>query len=449
MIENYDLANYFINQSVKRYRSRQNKHRRALINKFLDYYSGDNVDKYISERFKASAFQEIPPVCFNLMRRLIDRMSRIYTLGASRNVNDQYTQMTIMKDYKMKHIEKMTRLLGTVAVEIRLTGIETGLPHYSYNPIYNFDVHFADNDPFSPIALIYPIMMPVHDEFTHADNKLQYAYWDSQYFIIYDDKGETLQQTEHGLGVLPFVFTHREHQLDQFFVHGAYDILSANEAINILYTEMALGMRFQMFGQYSITGIYQDEKMQRTGSDEMLILPEGTTFDIKAPNSNVQDAIELVKSIIDLVAQNNHLYVTFASEGGEVPSGIALKIKDLERFEDYQDDIELWRIHEFKIYELERHLADHHDITLPPELGIDFHEPDYPKTTQDEIAMHTWLLENNLTTRAKLMVKHNNDLTEEEAQVIIDENKDINAKATPEETGGIFSRLRGQTPVVE
>ena len=181
----------------------------------------------------------------------------------------------------------------------------------------------------------------------------------------------------------------------------------------------------------------------------MLILPEGTTFDIKAPSSNVQDAIELVKSMIDLVAQNNHLYVTFAQEGGEVPSGIALKIKDLERFEDYQDDIELWRIHEFKIFELERHLAQFHGIFLPEEFGIDFHEPDYPKTTQDEIALNTWLLENNLTTQAKLMVKHNKDLTEEEAQTIIDNNKDINAKAKPEEGGGIFSQLRGRTPVAE
>ena len=249
MTENYDIANYFINQSVKNYRSRLNKYRRELVNKFLDYYSGDNVDQYINDRFKAAAFQEIPPVCFNLMRRLIDRMSRIYTLGASRNVNDQYKQMTIMKDYKMKHIEKMTRLLGTVAVEIRLTGIESGLPVFNYNPIYNFDVHFADNDPLTPIAIIYPILLPVHDEFVNND-KVQYAYWDKELFIIYDGNGNKLQEVEHGLGVLPFVFTHKEHQLDQFFVHGAYDILSANEAINILYTEMALGMRFQMFGQY-------------------------------------------------------------------------------------------------------------------------------------------------------------------------------------------------------
>ncbi len=442
MINNsYDLASYFINQSVKNYRAKLNKYRRDLVNKFLDYYSGDNVDAYVMERFKSPAFQEVPPVCFNITRRFIDRMSRIYTLGASRNVNAKYDKLTRKKDYSMKHLEKMTRLLGTVAVQVRLSGINTDDVHFDYNPIYNFDCHFADDDPFTPIAIIYPISLPVHDSNIGVANNLEYAYWDKEYFIIYDESGKVKKETRHGLGVLPFAFTHREHQLDQFFVHGAYDIVSCSESINILLTEATLGMRFQMFGQYAVTGVYQDEKMQRTGSDEMLILPEGTSFDIKSPKSNVQDAIELVKAMIDLVAQNNHLYVTFAQDGGEVPSGIALKIKDLERFEDYQDDIELWKMHEQNIYNLERHLAKFHGISLPDKLGLDFHEPEYPKSTQDEIAMNTWLLENNLTTKAKLMVKYNKDLTVEEAQKIVTENENING--TKEQQGGsIFNRVR-------
>ena len=440
-----DNASYFINRSVADYRATQNKYRRHQVNKYLDFYAGDNIDQYIKPRFKSPSFQEIPPICFSLVRRFIDRMSRIYTLGASRNVNDQYNILSKKKDYALKHIEKMTRLLGTIAIEIRLKNVVEGAPYFDYNPIYNFDVQFADNDPYNPISIIYPILTPVYDQF-QTDNKLQYAYWDRENFIIFDEKGNVLNETVHGLGVLPFVFTHREHQLDEFFVHGAYDLVSATESVCILFTEMLLGMRFSMFGQYTVTGLYQDEKVQRTGSDEMLILPEGSNFDIKSPTSNVADAIELAKSIIDLAAQNNHLYVTFASEGGEVPSGIALKIKDLERFEDYQDDIELWRTHEWNIYDLERQLAKFHDITLPPEIGIDFHEPDYPKTIQEEISLNTWMIDNNLTTRAKLMVKHNKDLTEPEAQKIIEENKKINAKSIPEEAGGIFSKVRGRPP---
>ena len=44
----------------------------------------------------------------------------------------------------------------------------------------------------------------------------------------------------------------------------------------------------------------------------------------------MQSVIENIKFQVDLVAQNNHLYVQFAQDGGETHSGIALKIKDLE-----------------------------------------------------------------------------------------------------------------------
>ena len=442
-----DLATYFVNQSVRDYKQNINRLRRQLVNKYLDFYAGDNTDQYIISHFKSEAFQEIPPISFNITRRFIDRMSRIYTLGAQRNVNTTYDNLVVFKDFKMKHIEKMTRLLGTLAIQIRLVDINT-MPHFEYNPIYNFDCYFADDDPFTPIAIVYPVIMPIHDK-NNMKQRIQYAYWDNMHFVKYDEEGTILEKVEHGLGVLPFAFTHREHQLDQFFSQGAYDLIACNQSINILFTEMALGMRFQMFGQYAITGIYQDEKIQRTGSDELLILPEGADFDIKSPKANVIQAIELAKSMIDLVAQNNHLYVTFAQDGGEVPSGIALKIKDLERFEDYQDDIELWRLYEHRIYHIERAIAKFYDITLPETIGIDFKEPDYPKTTQDEIAMNSWLIENDMTTKAQLLVKYNKDLTIQEAEQIITDNRKINAQTTEQQAGGIFSRLRGQTAETE
>ena len=88
-------------------------------------------------------------------------------------------------------------------------------------------------------------------------------------------------------------------------------------------------------------------------------------------SGNIQSVIESVKFQVDLVAQNNHLYVQFAQDGGEVPSGIALKIKDLERFEDYQDDIELWRMYEHELYHVERAIAGYNGINLPNELKLD------------------------------------------------------------------------------
>ena len=203
-------------------------------------------------------------------------------------------------------------------------------------------------------------------------------------------------------------------------------------------TELQLGLRFQMFGQPYVTGLQNQKKLERVGSDTILALPEGSVFDIKSPGGDIIKVIENVKFQMELVAQNNHLSIQFAQDGGETPSGIALKIKDLERFEDYQDDLELWKMYEKDLYFIEREIADYNGIRLPEAIKLDFNEPEYPKTMQDQILWDNHRLQNNLTTQAKLMVEYNDDLSLQEAESIVAENKQQN------EQQSIFERIRQQ-----
>ena len=98
----------------------------------------------------------------------------------------------------------------------------------------------------------------------------------------------------------------------------------------------------------------------------------------------------------------------------------------MERKEDYYDDIALWRMYEQDFYNVERVIAGYNGIELPEQFGVDFEEIDYPKTVQDQILKDQFDIQNNLTTRAKIMVRDNKDLTVEQAQVIIEENKATN-----------------------
>ena len=210
-------------------------------------------------------------------------------------------------------------------------------------------------------------------------------------------------------------------------------------------------MRFQMFGQYVIEGMYEEEKLMRAGSSEIMIIPPESKLDIKAPQANIRDAIDLVKAVLDLTAQNNHLWITFAEDGksDRPSSGVALKIKDLERFEDYQDDIELWELYERDFYKIEKTIADANNIRLPDEMGLKFHEPEYPMSAQDQIAVDTFMLANNLITQKDLLLKYNKELTEKEAEKLITENKEQNAAGQEQPAGqeqSVFNRLLTQTP---
>ena len=170
MISNiYDTNNHAFNlikQSIKDLKYDNNQSRYKFIDKLIDYYQGDDTGKYIKKYFKATAFQEIPLMSYNVTKRMIDKMSRIYTLGASRTLsekNDEYQSLIRFKDFKMKHIEKMTKLIGTIAVQVSWKENGNGLQYFEYTPFYKFDVILNPDNPLEPIGLIYPMMMPSDD----------------------------------------------------------------------------------------------------------------------------------------------------------------------------------------------------------------------------------------------------------------------------------------------
>ena len=415
-------AKEIIQDSLTNFKKEQSKARREEVRKFLDYYSGSLTEQYIESFFKSDAFQEIPHYNTNIVKKFINRMSKIYTIGAKRNVSKKYEDLTIVKNARMKQMERMTRLLGSCATYVMYDVMEE---KFEYRPIYYFEPYFGDN-PYKPEAIVYP-MMHGHADINDTD-ELMYAYWDSEIHMKFDENGNVLEEVQHNLGVLPFVFTHREEQLDSFFVEGASDLVSANEHINITMTEMQLGLRFQMFGQPVVTGIISDNSNVRGGSDEILTLPEGTNYDIVSPEGNVRDVIENIKWQIELVALNNHLFVTFAQSGGEVPSGISLMIKDLERHEDFIDDKELYRQYEHDFYKVEYALSEMNSLGLPDpkRFKVDFSEVEYPMTTQDKIMLNEYKLKHNLVTQPQLLAAENKDLSIEDAQRIIEENKQVN-----------------------
>ena len=411
--------------------------RRKEIRKHLDYYSGTSTAQYIAEYFDGEAFNEIPPYEANFTRKFINKISRIYTLGANRNlgsasVTKQYESLTELKNVRMKHSERITRLLGTVANRVLWNDMSQ---RFDYRPIYYFECYFGD-DPFSPNAIIYPLLNKVHD--LSQAGETQYAYWDKSLYAITDSDGVILSEQPNPYGILPFVFTHREDQLDEFLVEGASDIINCNEQVNIALTEMQLGMRFNLFGQPWVRGVESDQNLMRAGSNVILDMGDEGSFNIASPQGNIEEAIKNIKFQIELVATNNHLWIQWSEEGGEVPSGISLMIKDMERKEDYFDDIALWRMYEKEFYNIERAVAEYNGVSLPEsdKFRVDFEEVEYPKTVQDQISEDTFSLEHNLTTEAKIMVRDNKDLTLKEAQAIIEENEAVNGikEEKPQET---------------
>jgi hypothetical protein len=71
-------------------------------------------------------------------------------------------------------------------------------------------------------------------------------------------------------------------------------------------------------------------------------------------------------------------------------------------------------------------------------------------SAQDQIAMDTFMLENNLISQKDLMLKYNKHLTEKEAEKLVETNREANGAQQETEPAGqqqsVFNRLLNQNP---
>ena len=81
-------------------------------------------------------------------------------------------------------------------------------------------------------------------------------------------------------------------------------------------------------------------------------------------------------------------------------------------------------MYEHKLYHLEREIAAYNNISLPERLKLDFNEPEYPKTVQDQILLDEHRIKHHMIDEVDLLMEYNNDLSRKEAEKIVEKNKE-------------------------
>jgi hypothetical protein len=208
--------------------------------------------------------------------------------------------------------------------------------------------------------------------------------------------------------------------------NGATDIVNANLMINLLMTELGLAMRLQALGQPVITGVDQMNQVS-LGVDKPMILPEGASFNFVSPGGSLDAYINSIRFYVDSVAYNNNLKVKWSVGREAFVSGEALKMAEIDLTESVMGDYQMiWRGVENKRFKTDRRILEVHGINMPDEFSVDFSEPRFPLTAQEERNQWDWEWNNNLSTTKDWLRKYNPDLTD-------DEINEMAAEITPEQ----------------
>ena len=424
-------------------------------NKCLNYLHG-RTKEYTKLYYKNFEKKKIPPENNNVVKRVVERTSLVYMqspvrlLGEEKDTaqREEYKKLTRGKDLRMHKSEKYLNLLNLIALHPAPRNKQLEL-----DIITDFEPHFAEDDPMTPIGISYPLH--VNSEVKNTD-PIKWAYWDKDIHVIYDGNTQNIiSEEDNKYDILPFLFVFTDKP-ETFFmdVDPADDLIDMNLVVNVLGTDSTLNLRYGAHGQYYGTGFKEDTKIKlEMGADHAWLFPEGASAGVLSPPDMHNSMSQAIKDKIRVVTNNYHLPQGFIEGDQAQPeSGTALRIRNQELTDERLGDVKRWRLVEEELYKIEKVIAKvEFKKTLPEKFSIDYREQEQILTPEEQIAKDEWDLANNQTTQAKILLRDNQDKYKnlEEAEKEIKKNNEQNKmKAESEKTPAdkIFEGINAPVP---
>jgi hypothetical protein len=103
---------------------------------------------------------------------------------------------------------------------------------------------------------------------------------------------------------------------------------------------------------------------------------------------------------------------------------------------DYQM---IWRGVEKRRFEVDRRILEVHNKNIPDEFSVDFSEPRFPLTADEERKQWDWEWANGLSSPKDWLRKYNPDLTEEEISEMAEEIQ-VQQPAQEENAGDVLAQ---------
>ena len=432
IVENKDV----VRSSLKEFLADVSKDNIEERYRFLSYYEGmqGEMENDLGKYFPITTL-EVPLITQSITSKLVNARAIGYKSPPTRT-NEDYLENVKNLDQSMLTAERLTYLLGSHLIRSRYNEQEQKV---EYDQIIEFEPVFEARAR-EPFAYIYPI----YNHGQKKEDKVVYAYWSADEHFLVDQNG-TVESVNEGninpYGVLPFTVCHRHPYTTDFVRNGASDIVNANLMINLLMTELGLAMRLQALGQPVISGIDNASQVS-LGVDKPMVLPEGASFNFVSPGGNINDYINAIRFYVDSVAYNNNLKVKWLVGREAFISGEALKMAEIDLTEAVMSDYQMiWRNVENERFDIDRRILEVHNKRISEEYSVDFTEPRFPLTAQEERAQWDWEWANGISSPKDYLRKYNPDLTEEE----IDEMAAEIAPEQPEENtaGSLLAEALG------
>ena len=411
-----DLSLQTIVQSLKDYIDTSHYNESEDRLKIMNYYEGINLEEEVMKYFDPNALHFAPTLTLNITKKLIDARYIAYKSAPERMADDRYLERLGDLDQDMIEVDRLTGLLGTIAV---LRYYDEDKDRLDSHIITDFEPIFEQNNP-EPIGIVYPL-------FSHGDMRAeeqQFVYWSNESHFKIKKSGEVIHVNDEDInpfGVVPIVYSHLYPMLGNEFIRTGKGkmVANANLMYNVFGTQLSLGNMYQSLGQSVLTGVDESTRLKMDVS-KMLVLPEGANYSIVSPSGSLDQIRQNMKFIIETTADALHLKMKWGDDTSST-SGEHQRIMEVDLTEAVMADFERYRKFEKQRFKLDKTILETNNININDEYSVDFSEPHIPASPQQEREEWLWKWDNGLASKKDWFKHYNPDFTDEQIDEVMAE----------------------------
>ena len=422
------MKQFFMNQEDERWRA---------LTQLVDFYENDHIP-YIMQKLerKPESNDSFPYYFLPLTRHIIKKKSLVYKKAPTRDMSDNYLEITKRKDRWMKEAERQTRLMPVVAMRPL---IREGEKVFDYQIVRQFK-GFCDPENLSKFKAISYLVG--YDEKSSHDRL--WAYWDDENYVIVDDGGTPVKNQEmyggradkkNPYGEIPFAFFRFNNVIDDCWVGGAFDLVNNNWNIDIAMSDINWMHRYAMFKQPVIIGNPNDLSKVKFGFNEAVMMtrqdsPQGqqSSFDFVDLQANFENAFYIIQKELEMISLLSGVSLNWELKG--TPSGFSLVVKNMDLLMDWEDDIDFCRQWERDLFDKEKlvYETDAKGTISDTEVHVNFADIKFPVDPKETREQTDWEIKNNYSTGIDYMRTQDQDATDEDLKKKREDNAEYNGE---------------------
>ncbi len=274
-----------------------------------------------------------------------------------------------------------------------------------------------------------------------GNEKKEYIWWTTNYHFTTDEKGATIANKSpegeiNPIGEIP-LFNFSQDQDGAYWAVGGEDIIDGSILLNVLLTDLFYISKYQGMGIGYMFGKGVPKNM-RVGASSFITMEveEGDpTPQIGFATSSPPIAahLQMIETYVALLLSTNNLESGSVSVKLSAPtaaSGIHEMVKRAENMDDIQDQREIYRDGEPKLFnimkkwhnlyfdrgQLSEDLAEIGKLKDDMSIKLKFPDPQPFVTEKEKLEIIKLRLELGIDSMVDAIIKDNGDLTEEEAE---------------------------------